>query len=116
MMFAAAGVRSRRKVLLVNLSLACLSIAIGFSWLGCVSTFATDVDNAPRRVNLATGAAAVCIAAIGLAAASDDRMFGALVLLAGLAIAYTIGMTLRPMHSFLLSAAGLAIYLQGMGS
>lgn len=100
----------------MNLALPCLSIAIGFSWLGCLSTFATNIDSSRLRINLASAAAAVCISAIGLAFVHQDFILGALACVAGLAIAYTIGMALRPTQSFLISAIGLSVYLQGISS
>jgi cell division protein FtsW (lipid II flippase) len=72
------------------------------------------------RKGLAVGSAftSICIGAIGLSLvrAQTDLVSSTAALAIGFVIAYLAGKSIRPLPSFLLSAAGLAIYIKASTS
>jgi hypothetical protein len=88
----------------------CLCLAVGFSWMGFMSTFSADVRTSPRELAMTSLASSICLGAIAVAF-SAGVTYGGLIVMIGLFVAHTLGDVVTPLPSLGVSAAGLAIYL-----
>jgi hypothetical protein len=93
--------------------LAFLSIAVGFSWAGCASTFNVRPHISQLDFAVATASFAIFISAIGLALSSHGIWPAIVVIAAGAALAWAAERQLPLTWSLLISGVAIAVYIHG---
>ncbi len=88
-----------------------ICVAIGFSWAGFASVFATGPDTTKTHLAQATAASGIFLSALTCTFADGHILSGLMLVSCGMAIAYFAGRYLTSPWSLAIAAGSFAAYL-----